>query len=71
MSINTEEVRAAYQATDDGLDFKQRFFERGSEFDHWLDEVKAAVWDEAVAAVAESELDAKKITPSNPYRDNL
>lgn len=69
MSINTEEVRAAYQATDDGLDYKQRFFERGSEFDRWLDEVKAAVWDEGVKAVTESEIRAKKVKLSNPYRD--
>lgn len=43
--ITTEEVREAYQMTEDGLDFKKAFFRRGEEFDEWLAEVRrGAQW---------------------------
>lgn len=42
----TQEVREAYQASDDGVDFTRRFNERGDEFDRWLSGVLADAWDE-------------------------
>ena len=46
----TEEVRESYQSTDDGLDFKRRFFERGEEFDRWLEQERRAAALKALEA---------------------
>ena len=51
----THDVREAYQATDEGLDFRRVYQERGQEFDRWLTEhdrqVAERAWDEALTHV--------------------
>lgn len=50
----TEEVREFYQSSEDGLDFKRRFFERGAEFDRWfLQEIEKAEYSGYLRAVRE------------------
>lgn len=52
MTISNEAVREAYQAADDGLDFKRRFQERGHEFDQWLETIKTEARAEALEEAA-------------------
>lgn len=48
-----DEMRECYQASNDGLDFKRRFNERGEEADRWLTAHDA----EVARAAAEKEWD--------------
>jgi len=47
------EVREAYQAAGEGIDFKRRFNERGDEFDTWLAHVQADARKEALREAAD------------------
>jgi len=55
---STDEIRQAYQYTDDGLDFRRARDRRGAEFDRWLAEhdaeTRRKALEEAETAVGAS-----------------
>ena len=62
----TEEVRNRY--------LSEVFPEDEAEFDRWLSQVKAAVWDEAIEAQLETQSAVRGITiqiAPNPYREEI
>ena len=70
----THDVREAYQATDEGLDFRRVYQERGQEFDRWLTEHDRQIAERAWAACVDH-LEAtlggemnRAAHADNPYR---